>query len=62
MIHQTTRHGLHQQHKKGFEYVRKSIVDMTSTKHIFSTQEDEIFCFVAIGDKNKNTGYSDLTG
>jgi hypothetical protein len=40
---------------------RKSIANMTPTEHVCATHEDEIFCVAAIGDKNKNTIYSDLT-
>ena len=35
---------------------------MTPIDHICSAHEDKIYCSAAIGDKNKNTIYSDLTG
>ena len=35
---------------------------MTPIEHVRSVHEDKIDCFAAIGDKNENTIYSDLTG
>ena len=35
---------------------------MTPIEHVCAAYEDIIYCFVAIGDKNENTIYSDLTG
>ena len=35
---------------------------MTPTEHVCSAHEDKIYCFAAIGDKNKATIYSDLPG
>ena len=35
---------------------------MFPTEHVCSKIEDGIFCFAVIGDANKNTIYSDLTG
>ena len=34
---------------------------MTPTNHVCAVYEDKIYCFAAIGDKNKNILYSDLT-
>ena len=48
--------------KQELDDARKSIADMTPTEHVCATHEDKIFCFAAIGDKNKNTIYSDLIG
>ena len=35
---------------------------MSPDKQICSAQEDEIYCFAVIGDRNENTIYSDLAG
>ena len=48
--------------KQQLDDMRKSIVDMTPMKHVCATHKDEIFCFAAIEDKNKNTLYNNLTG
>jgi hypothetical protein len=34
---------------------------MTPTEYVYTAQKDKIYCFGAIGDKNENTIYSDLT-
>ena len=41
---------------------RRDIQDMSLTRHICTATEDKIYCFVVIGDKNKDTIYNNLTG
>ena len=48
--------------RQELEDARRIVSDMTPTKHVCSAHEDNIYCFAAIGDKNENTIYSDLTG
>ena len=35
---------------------------MSSPEHMYSTTEDEMFCFLLLKDKHGNTLYSNLTG
>ena len=40
----------------------KRISNMSPVEHIFSAEEDVVYCFAVIGDRHENTIYSDLTG
>ena len=41
---------------------RRCISHMSPVEQICSTEEDEIYCFAVIDDRNENTIYSNLTG
>ena len=41
---------------------RRHVQGMSPTEHVCTAREDEIYCFVVIGDKNNNTIYSVLPG
>ena len=45
---------------KGLPFV--CLPSWVPTEDVYFAHEDEIYCFAAIGDKNENTLYSDLTG
>ena len=62
MIHQQQGLGSTGNKKQEVENTRKSVTDMTPTRRFCTANEDKIFCFAAIGDKNENTIYSELTG
>ena len=41
---------------------RQNFLDTATTEYMCTAEEDEIFCFAIIGDRNDNTIYSNLTG
>ena len=43
-------------------HTRQNFLDTATTEYMCTAEEDEIFCFAIIGDRNNNTIYSNLTG
>ena len=41
---------------------RKDISNLLPTKELYLAEEDKIYCYAVLGDKNERTIYSDLTG
>ena len=49
-------------YKQAIRDASKDIKNIFPTEHVCSAMEDEMFCCTVIGDTQKDTIYSDLTG